>query len=272
MTQTQFFEMTKNKRNQLYCAYYELVMCVPWTVNPDETFLSKKVQDMLLQDKKNNPQEGYSYSLRRFEEFFKVYMNMWNVGEVAKPDPETGDSKWHHDNQYSYFMFLTNKHNADIRLERNHNNGRLNAQFEPAEGLEGTGIEIRPAILDEFDDYEFSNVMNFLPPNTFCGIMDQPAPLDDIRVAFPLQNNWQSLEEVVMIDKSKCFMANPPPAPVAYQNMTDLQKWAVDLVVKKKQKIVYICSKAGCGKTTVALKICNELKGKVQAGASTGKV
>ena len=82
---------------------------------------------MLLQDKKNNPQEGYSYSLKRLEEFFKVYMNMWNASEVAKPELVTGDSKWHPDNQCSYSMFLTNKHNADIWLERNHNNGSLNA-------------------------------------------------------------------------------------------------------------------------------------------------
>ena len=74
-----------------------------------------------------------------------------------------------------------------------------------------------------------------------------------------------------MIDKSKHFMANRPPTPVAYQNMTDLQKWADDIVAKK-QKIVYICGKAGCCKTTVALKICEELMGKVHAGACTGKV
>ena len=181
---------------------------------------------MLLQDKKNNPQEGYSYSLKRLEEFFKVYMNMWNAGEVAKPDPETGDSKWHHDNQYSYSMFLTNKHNADIWLERNHNNGSLNAQFQPAEELDDTGREIRPAIFDESNDYEFPKVTNFLPPDTFRGIMEQLVPsLEDIKnAAFPLQYHWQSLEEVVMINKSKRLMASPPPAPVEYQNMTDLQK------------------------------------------------
>ena len=44
--------------------------------------------------------------------------------------------------------------------------------------------------------------------------------------------------------------------PVEDENMTDLQKWVVDLVQKKKQKMVYISGKAGCGKTTVALIIC----------------
>ena len=64
--------------------------------------------------------------------------------------------------------------------------------------------------------------------------MEQLVPsLEDIKnAAFPLQYHWQSLEEVVMIDKSKRLIASPPPAPVEYQNMTDLQKWAANLVMK----------------------------------------
>ena len=58
---------------------------------------------------------------------------MWRAGEVAKPDAVTGDSKWHCDIQQSYSTFLTNKHNADIQLERNNTNSHLNAKFEPAE-------------------------------------------------------------------------------------------------------------------------------------------
>lgn len=266
-SQTKFFQLSRDKRRQLYRSYYELVMFKPWTVSPDETFLTKEVQE-ILSDKKNDPEAGDRYSLMRLEEFFKVYMHLWNAGEVAQPG-----TRWHRDNQFSYSMFLTNGHNTDIRLERNANSGRLNAQFEPAEELDGTGIQIRPAIFDEADDYEFPSVMNFLPPDTFREIMEQAPPVtEDVNIAFPLQNNWQSLEELVTIDKSKRFLANPPSPPIEYEKMTDLQKWVVDLVLKKKQKIVYICGKAGCGKTTVALKICEELKGKVQAGACTGKV
>jgi len=92
----------------------------------------------------------------------------------------------------------------------------------------------------------------------------KPPAVSEISVAFPMQHDWQRLEEIVMIDKSKLFMANPPPSSVSYDNMTDLQRWAVDLGTDKRQQILYICGKAGSGKTEVALTICERLKGKVR--------
>jgi energy-coupling factor transporter ATP-binding protein EcfA2 len=239
---------------------------VPWSSSPDETFLERDTQEE-LNDRTVDPETGSRYSLKRLEEFFNVYRRMWEQGEVAKPG-----TRWLRDNQYCYSMFLTNQHNRDVRLDRIGNNGVLKGQFEPAEELSNTDVDIRPAIYDETDDYEFPSPMNFLPPDTFREIMQQSPPtLTEISVAFPLQHEWQSLEETVMVDKCKRFMASPPPAQVTYNDMTRMQKWAVDLAVKSQHKILYLCGKAGSGKTTVALKICELLKGKVQAGACTGK-
>src|SRR5208282_2555948 len=69
----------------------------------------------------------------------------------------------------------------------------------------------------------------------------------------------------------KMFMANPPPISVPYDKLTAVQQWAVDLGVDDSHKIIYLCGKAGCGKTEVALHICDKLRGRVQAGAGTGK-
>ena len=53
--------------------------------------------------------------------------------------------------------------------------------------------------------------------------------------------------------------------------MTEVQQWAVDLGVDIDQKVLYLCGKAGCGKTQIALKVCEKLGGRVQAAAPTGK-
>lgn len=74
-----------------------------------------------------------------------------------------------------------------------------------------------------------------------------------------------------MIDKNKCFLANPPPAKIDYKQLTSVQQWAIDLGADSKQKILYLCGKAGSGKTTVALKICERFGARVQAGACTGR-
>jgi len=36
-TQTTFYDLLTEKRHQLYRAYYELVMYVPWENTPDQT-------------------------------------------------------------------------------------------------------------------------------------------------------------------------------------------------------------------------------------------
>ena len=46
-TQTTFFDLDIDRRNQLYRSYYELVMYVPWKNTPDDTFLSPAVREIL---------------------------------------------------------------------------------------------------------------------------------------------------------------------------------------------------------------------------------
>jgi len=53
--------------------------------------------------------------------------------------------------------------------------------------------------------------------------------------------------------------------------MTDVQQWAVHLGVNMDHQVLYLCGKAGSGKTQVALKICEMLSGRIQAAAVTGK-
>ena len=99
----------------------------------------------------------------------------------------------------------------------------------------------------------------------------KPPSADEIRVAFPLQHDWQLLNDLSTIDLSKLFMAKPPPSSVPFDSLTPMQRWAIKLGVDESHKILYLCGKAGCGKTEIALHICERLKGKVQAGAGTGK-
>jgi len=42
-------------------------------------------------------------------------------------------------------------------------------------------------------------------------------------IAFPLQHNWQALEELVVHNKSKQLLANPPPSPVSHEEMRPIQ-------------------------------------------------
>jgi len=263
-TQTSFFDLPVAKRNQLYRAYYELVMYVPWQNTPDETFLPVDVQQM-LSCKETHKEIDSRQSLMRLEQFFEVYKRMWTAEEIAP-----AGSSWHRDNQFSYTMFLNSQHNRDMHLDRVSNNGLIVAQYENADEL--VNVDIQPDIVDEVDDYEYPTYQNFLPPDTFRGIMEQKPPeLNEIAVAFPLNCNYMALQELVTHDKFKRFLAKPPPSPVQYEEMTDVQKWAVDLGRDLKEKVVYVCGKAGSGKTSVALKICEHFKGRVQCGAITGK-
>jgi hypothetical protein len=169
-------------------------------------------------------------------------------------------------------MYLANRHNTDIHHQRVDNKGVLKAQFEAAEELDGTTVDIQPALYDQVDETEYPSALNFVPPDTFREVMEQkPLSLDEISVSFPLHNDMQRLEETVMIEKSKLFFAQPPKSKVAYADMTVIQQWAVNLGVDKNQKIIYLAGRAGAGKTEVALHICERLKGRVQAGAVTGK-
>jgi ATP-dependent DNA helicase PIF1 len=53
--------------------------------------------------------------------------------------------------------------------------------------------------------------------------------------------------------------------------LTAYQQKAIKLVQEGKVQVMYITGKAGTGKTEVAKHLCNIFKGRVQAGAGTGK-
>lgn len=101
-----------------------------------------------------------------------------------------------------------------------------------------------------------------------------------ICVGFPQQVEYHRLEKLVMVDKLKRFMARPPPPKVEYENLSPVQRWAVDLMSPispttstarpsrrtrrtkmsadgvEKPQVLYVCGRAGSGKTEVALHLC----------------
>lgn len=150
-------------------------------------------------------------------------------------------------------MFLTTQHNVDVHEQRVENDGVLKARYEADDELRDTEVDVRYAIQDAVDESEYPSVLNFLPPDTFREVMEQAAPkLSEINVAYPQQSDWQQLEQMVRIDRAKLFMAKPPPSSVPYENMTAIQKWAVDLATDMSQQIIYLCGKAGAGKSEVS--------------------
>ena len=265
-TQTTFYDLSIDRRHQLYRAYYELVMYVPWQNTPDETFLSANVRHV-LEDRDRHVEIDSRHSLQRLEEFFKVYKQYYDDGIVAPPG-----SAWHKDNQFSYSMFLVSQHNRDIHLDRVDNSGVLKAQYDDVDELANVDVDIRPAVNDVSDVSEYPIFENFMPPDSFRDVMEQKAPpMSEICVAFPMQNKWQRLEEVVTHCKTKRFIANPPQSPLDYNDMTAIQKFAVAMGKDKHQQIVFLCGQAGSGKTATALKICEYFPGRVQACAFSGK-
>jgi hypothetical protein len=175
-TQTTFYELAKEKRDKLLRSYYELVWYVPWNNTPEETFLSPSICKMLQED----PEKDSRYSLKRLEEFYKVYCRLWQAQRVAPPG-----SNWHRDNQLSYTMYLTTMHNRQVHLDRASNSGLFKAQYEPTDDAVDENTEIRADIHDGIDDSDFPNPLTFLPPDTFRGIIDQKPPdISEINVAF----------------------------------------------------------------------------------------
>jgi len=86
-----------------------------------------------------------------------------------------------------------------------------------------------------------------------------------------MQNKWQRLEEVAMHNKAKRFIVSPPMSPVDYDDMTEIQKFAVDIGTNENHQILFLCGSAGSRKTATALKICEHFRGRVQATAYPGK-
>jgi hypothetical protein len=105
-----------------------------------------------------------------------------------------------------------------------------------------------------------------------------------ICVGFPQQVEYHRLEKLVMVDKLKRFMARPPPPKIDYANLSPVQRWAVDLMSPitpttstarpsrrtrrtkmsaddvEKPQVLYLCGRAGSGKTEVALHLCQRWK------------
>lgn len=265
-SQITFFDLPNDKRHQLYRAYYELVMYVPWQNVPDETFLDADVR-AVLENRDQHSEIDARQSLQRLEEFFKVYKKLYDAGKVAAPG-----SRWHADNRFSYSMYLVCQHNRDIHLDRVDNKGVFKAKFDEADELENVNVDIRAAVNDVSDLSDYPSFETFMPPQDFRDIVEQkPMQLSEICVAFPLQHQWQRLKELATHDRKKRFIATPPPSQVDYTDMTPIQQFAVDLGIDEKHQILFMCGKAGSGKTAVALKICEHFAGRVQATSFTGK-
>ena len=121
-------------------------------------------------------------------------------------------------------------------------------------------IELQPPICDDEEDPDVPSVLNFLPADTFREILQQEPPtLSNISVAFPLQSDFQTREEMVRTSKALLFMADPPSPAIERQDLSEWHQKAIELVTFEKQQLLYIYGKAGTGKTEVALHICKHL-------------
>ena len=260
-----FHEMPVEKRRQLARNYYELVCYVPWFDSPDKTFLQ---DDVRLDLEQNDPEANFRYSLKRCERYAEVYKRMWEEGKVAKPK-----TLWHYDLQSAYTMFLIQGHNSEVKAVRAAGEGKYNALFEPASELVGTDVDIRPAIYEEADDYDFPSADNYLLADHFKEILEQPPPsLQDIAIAYPMQNEWQNVEARMRQHKSKRFLAKPPPPSVPYDRLTPLQQKFIEVAVAGEDQVMYLLGKAGSGKSEVLKHVCQRMgPEKVQIGATTGK-
>jgi hypothetical protein len=258
-----FMSMPTDKRRQLVRSYYELTAYVPWRDHPDKTFLS----DDVLQDlDSNDPESGHRYSLQRCEKYYEVYEQKWKHGEVAKPG-----SAWHTDNQHAYTLYLVHGHNSDLKLQRADNDGRFNALLEPAEELAGVDVDVRPMCSSDSDDSDYPSVDNFLPYDIYSSIMQQiPITINDISVAYPSQPHYRNIEKYVRGAKTKRFLADPPCPKVRFNDLGPLQQKFVNLAVSGTNQVLYLTGVAGSGKTEVLLHILQQLKGRVQACATTG--
>jgi hypothetical protein len=192
---------------------------------------------------------------------------MWKQGKVAPPG-----SLWHRDLQAAYTLFLVNGHTSEVRLERATKDGCFNALFEPAEELVGTEVDIRPALYEEADDYDYPSAENYLLTDDWKEIVQQPLQsYEEIAIAYPSQTEWRLTEFLMKQYRSIQFLAEPPAPRVMHRNLTILQKKFVEMAVAGQHQIMYLLGNAGSGKSEVLLHICKRMKGRVQIGATTGK-
>ena len=263
-TYPNFMSMPLEKRRQLVRSFYELVMYEPWHTHPDVSFLSNDVIKYLLE---NDLEAEYRYSLLRNERYYEEYEKRWKKGQIAKPG-----TAWHKDNQQAYTLYLVHDHNSDLRLSRRENNGKFNALMEPAENAVGADIDVRPLCPNDDDnDANYPSVENFLPYDIYKGIMEQtPLEIDKISVAYPSQPQYRCIENSIRTFKSKRFFADPPNPTTQLHDLNELQQKFVEIAISGIHQVLYLTGVAGSGKTEVILHIMKQLKGRVQACASTG--
>jgi len=182
--------------------------------------------------------------LRKLEAFHRVYMELFEAGNVAPRG-----SHWFRDNQHAYTMFLTARHNGDVQKDRVENNGVLLARYEPADELTDCIVELRPAIEGELDGAEYPLSVSFLPADVYTEILQQQPPkLSEVSVAFPRQVNWQQREEMVSSNKSTLFMAAPPRPVVGLKKLTFWHRQAVEMITDGREQILYLYGATGTGR------------------------
>jgi hypothetical protein len=263
---SRFFDLPADKRNQLKRVYQEIVCYVPWQDSPDKTFLSNDVIAELATEGAD-PDSGSRYSLKMLEEYYKVYMRLWNKGLVAQPG-----TRWHRDNQYSYTMYLATQHNRIIHEDRVDNDGMLVGRLESTEDVEDGQVEIQPRIVSAGDDDEYPAAKNFVLSDVFEEVERQnPPTVAELNVVYPDNQLWKELKANVSHTCDNLFMASPPKPDVELCDLTVMQRHAYDLIAEGREKTLFICGKAGCGKTIVALHLCERFVNKVQASAGTGR-
>ena len=139
-------------------------------------------------------------------------------------------------------------------------------------------VELCPPIDDMVDEADVPSVLNFLPLDALYGVMDQDPPArSGIYVTFPLQPDWQQMQEMVCsTSKATLFMAAMPSPAMSHKDMSFWHNCAMIWLQVANCRLfiyiyidiyiyIYIYGKAGMGKTEVALHICELFKGQVQA-------
>jgi hypothetical protein len=257
-----FFDLPVEKRNQIKRAHQEIICYLPWQDEPDRTFLSDDVIKELV-DGKSDPDCGSRYSLKRLEEYFKMHTKKWNEGLIAHPE-----TQWHRDKQYSNAMHLATHHTRVIHEDRVDNDSMLMAKLESTDDVGGSSVEIQSRIVTAGDENEYPSAKNFLMSDVFEQTEQQePKTMTQLYVAYPDHAVWKELKDRVTQKSENLFLANPPKPEMELSQLTEMQRHAHNLKVRE----TYINGKASCGKTAIALDLCENSAGRVQVAAATGK-
>ena len=76
-----------------------------------------------------------------------------------------------------------------------------------------------------------------MPPDVLEITVEQKPPeISELSVAIPLSYNWPRLQETATDDLATRFTANLPLSSVSYDEMTMVQKWAVDVGCDSSQQ------------------------------------